>query len=105
MIILVTTINTPQSHLNQTTEILLDMVSDPQFLPEDIQPEIGVVFEEYRRSQDNPSQYSFSKIQETAFTGPYSHMILGNPVSINRFSQRAINHFLEKTSTIIAMHF
>lgn len=89
-------INTPQSELLKTTEILLDMVSNPRFLEEDIIPEIGVVYEEYRRSLDNPSQYSFSQLQKSSFTDSYAHMILGTPESIQSFNRDQLLSFRSK---------
>ena len=89
-------INTPQSHIQKTTEILLDMVSNPQFLQQDIDPEIGVVYEEYRRSLDSPAQYSFSQLQKSSFTDSYSHMILGNPDTILGFSRSQLTSFRSK---------
>ncbi len=89
-------INTPQSYLKKTTEILLDMVSNPQFLEKDITPEVGVVYEEYRRSLDNPSQFSFNQLQKSSFKGAYSHMILGNPKTIKSFSRSQLIQFRKK---------
>jgi zinc protease len=89
-------INTPNTHLNQTIEILMDMVSNPQFKDEDIIPEIGVVFEEYRRSQDNANQYSFQKLQKSSFTSGYAHPILGNEKTIKGFTREQLIEFREK---------
>ncbi len=86
-------INTPATELNHTTEILLDMVSNPRFLEEDLVPERGVVFEEYRRSIDNPNQYGFQKIQKSCFTGGYAHPILGTEKTILNFSQDQLKDF------------
>lgn len=93
-------INTPTSQLNQTAEILLDMVSNPQFKEDDIVPERGVVFEEYRRSQDNPNQFAFQKIQKSFFTGGYAHPILGNEKNILTFTQEQIKKFREKNYSL-----
>lgn len=89
-------INTPNTQLEKTTEILMDMVSNPEFKQEDLIPERGVVFEEYRRSQDNAGQYSFQQIQKNCFTGGYAHPILGNEKSIKNFSQEQLHHFRNK---------
>lgn len=86
-------INTPATELNQTTEILLDMVSNPRFLQDDLVPERGVVFEEYRRSIDNPNQFGFQKLQKSAFSGGYAHPILGNEKTILSFSQDQLKNF------------
>ncbi|EQC46892.1 pitrilysin family protein [Bacteriovorax sp. Seq25_V] len=89
-------INTPNSNLNQTLDILLDMVSNPQFKIEDLIPEREVVFEEFRRSIDSPNQYSFHKIQKSSFTGGYAHAILGNEKTIKNFSREQLMNFREK---------
>ena len=86
-------INTPNDRLADTIEILLDMVSNPLFLEEDLIPERGVVFEEFRRSIDSPSQYGFSKLQEATFTGPYAHAILGREKTIKNFSSEQLHSF------------
>lgn len=86
-------INTPANYLNKTIEILLDMVSNPMFLEEDIIPERDVVFEEYRRALDNPSQYNFKNIQETSFTKGYAHQILGTEKTIKGFTQEQLIDF------------
>ncbi|MDC1175733.1 insulinase family protein, partial [Bacteriovoracaceae bacterium] len=86
-------INTPNNHLLDTTEILLDMVSNPQFKLDDLLPERDVVFEEYRRSIDNPGQFSFHKLQKASFTGGYAHPILGREETIKNFTQDQLKEF------------
>lgn len=89
-------INTPNSKLNKTVEILMDMVSNPLFKQEDLTPERNVVFEEFKRSVDNPNQFSFKKIQEHIFTGGYSHPILGTEKNILNFSKKQLTDFRKK---------
>ncbi len=86
-------INTPIKHLNNTTSILLDMVSNPEFKNDDLVPEREVVFEEYRRSIDNPHQYNFFEIQKVCFNGTYAHPILGSEESIKNFSREQLIEF------------
>lgn len=86
-------INCPGNHLKTSTEILLDMVSNPMFLESDLVPERGVVFEEYRRSIDSSNQFGFKKLQDTAFTGSYAHPILGNEDTIKNFSKDQLENF------------
>jgi zinc protease len=99
-------INTPNTHLKKTADILMDMVSNPEFKQEDLIPERGVVFEEYRRSQDNPGQYSFQKMQKDCFTLGYAHPILGNEKTIKSFTQEQLidfrkNHYNLENSMLI----
>ncbi len=86
-------INTPNNHVNNSVEILLDMVSNPEFKQEDLLPERDVVFEEYRRSIDSPSQFAFSKLQKSAFEGSYAHPILGREDTIKNFSREQLHFF------------
>lgn len=101
-------INTPNDHLNETVDILMDMVSNPEFKQEELVPERDVVFEEYRRSLDNPSQYNFNQLQKTSFTGGYNHGILGTEQNIKNFSREQLmsfrrnNYNLENALLVVA---
>lgn len=86
-------INTPAPNLKESIEILMDMVSNPLFGESDIPSERDVVFEEYRRSLDNPNQYGFMRMQETCFAGGYAHPILGTPETIKKFSRKQLLNF------------
>jgi len=86
-------INTPSPHLKDSVEILLDMVSNPLFEEKNFPPERDVVFEEYRRSLDNPGQFGFMRMQESCFTGGYAHPILGTPETIKKFSRKQLTEF------------
>lgn len=89
-------INCPNPKLDNTIEILMDMVSDPMFKQDDLVPERDVVFEEYRRAYDNPNQFSFAQIQKNAFSGGYAHQILGTEETIKNFSQEQLKTFRKK---------
>jgi len=86
-------INTPNTRIADSINILLDMVANPEFKQEDLLPERDVVFEEYRRSIDSPSQFAFSKLQNSAFSGAYAHPILGREDTIKNFSQEQLKFF------------
>lgn len=86
-------INSPIAYFNNSIDIIMDMVSNPMFKQEDLIPEREVVFEEYRRSQDNPGQYSFQRIQEMCFNGGYAHPILGNENTIKNFTRKQLVDF------------
>ena len=101
-------INGPAHEVNTIVDVLLDMVSNPLFLEEDLIPERGVVFEEYRRSIDNPSQFNFFKIQNSSFPKGYKHPILGSEKTIKNFSIDQLTEFrnnfynLENSMFIVA---
>lgn len=88
-------INTPSLFLDKSVDILLDMVANPLFGQEDIPSERQVVFEEYRRAMDNPSQYNFMQLQKASFEKGYAHPILGREDTIKNFSQEQIKSFRE----------
>ncbi len=86
-------INTPANSLEKTVDILMDMVSNPEFKKEELIPEREVVFEEFRRALDNPNQFNFKNIQESSFKGSYSHQILGTEKTIKNFSRKQLVDF------------
>ena len=88
-------INTPSIFLDKSVDILMDMVSNPLFGEEEIPAERQVVFEEYRRAMDNPSQFNFIQVQGTSFQGGYAHPILGREDTILNFSREQIRSFRE----------
>jgi len=89
-------INCPDDKIVESTDILMDMVSNPEFLQKELEPEREVVFEEYRRSIDNPNQYSFFQIQKNSFADSYGHPILGREETIKNFSRKQLNGFRNK---------
>jgi zinc protease len=89
-------INYPNKYMHDSVEILLDMVSNPMFLNEDLVPERDVVHEEYRRSIDSPNQYAFMVLQHSCFTEGYQHSILGSEQHIKNFSREQLLAFREK---------
>ena len=88
-------INTPSLFLDKSVDILLDMVANPLFGEEDIPSERQVVFEEYRRAMDNPSQFNFIQLQKASFAGGYEHPILGREDTILNFSREQLKSFRE----------
>ena len=89
-------INAPSKNIIDSIDVLLDMVTNPNFLEKDIAPERNVVFEEYRRAIDNAGQFNFSQIQKNCFKGGYQHQILGTEKNIKSFSRDQLISFREK---------
>lgn len=86
-------INAPARKIPHALTILLDMVANPMFKDEDFPSERDVVFEEYRRALDNPSQFHFMRLQENCFEGGYKHPILGREETIKAFSPDQLKTF------------
>ncbi|MFZ4712723.1 MAG: M16 family metallopeptidase [Bacteriovoracaceae bacterium] len=93
-------INAPVTHLKNTIEIIMDMVSNPLFADSDFPAEREVVFEEFRRSLDNPSQFAFKELQSSCFTGGYGHQILGKEKTIKNFSKKQLMNFRKSFYTL-----
>jgi zinc protease len=89
-------INSPARSFKNCVEILMDMVTNPLFSEEEIPMERDVVFEEYRRALDNPSQFNFMELQKLAFTTGYAHPILGREDTIKNFTRDQITEFRNK---------
>jgi len=86
-------INCPNDRIKDSCDALMDMISNPTFKQSELVPEKGVVLEEYKRTIDSPSQYSFYKIQKKFLSGKYSHPILGKVKTINSFTQTQLKEF------------
>ena len=86
-------INAPARKIPNALTILLDMVAHPMFKEEDFPSERDVVFEEYRRALDNPSQFHFMRLQENCFEGGYQHPILGREDTIKNFTSEQLKSF------------
>ncbi|MCO4756031.1 MAG: insulinase family protein [Bacteriovoracaceae bacterium] len=86
-------INTPNHKLEKTVDILMDMVTNPLFEQDELTPEREVVFEEYRRSLDNPSQFNFFQLQKNCFTKNYKYPILGTEKTIKSFTREQLIEF------------
>ena len=89
-------INAPSRKTSNALTILLDMVANPMFKDEDFPSERDVVFEEYRRALDNPSQFHFMRLQENCFEGGYKHPILGREDTIKGFSPAQLKGFRQR---------
>jgi len=89
-------INAPTEFLKQSTDILIDMVSNPQFLEKDLPAERGVVLEEFKRSVDSAHHHQFHLIQKHSFPEGYEHAILGREDTITQFTIEQLKYFREK---------
>lgn len=89
-------ISTPSNKLDQSVNILLDMLSNPTLKEEDIITEREVVLEEYKRSFDSPDQFNFMELQKSFFGTGYKHPILGTPKTINGFTKDQLIQYRNK---------
>ncbi len=89
-------INAPHTNLEESIDILLDMVANPLFKQEDIVPEREVVFEEYLRGLDSPGSFEFQELCQKVFTNKYGHSIVGREQTIKNFSREQLESFRKR---------
>ncbi|NIP30043.1 MAG: hypothetical protein GTO02_07500 [Candidatus Dadabacteria bacterium] len=83
--------------LNETLDILSDVVENSTFDPGELEKELEVVVEEIRRGEDSPSRVLSQKMFETAFdVHPYKRPIIGTMESVKSFTREGILNFYKK---------
>ncbi len=77
----------PSEHAERGMEVLIDMVKNPLFSPEEIEKEREVIFEEMKMRRDTPRQYVLDSIQFSLYEPPFGKNLIGDEEtmrSINR---------------------
>lgn len=89
------------SNVDQTCDLLLDMIMDSQFEEKEMAREKQVVKEEIKMSEDSPDDYSHDLLYNVLFPGdPLSGSILGTPEDLDRISRQDILSYLEREYTL-----
>ena len=84
-------------NFERTFEVLSDIVQHPLFLPEDIEKEKGVVFDEISDTQDSPEDLIYDEFETLIFKGnPLAFPILGTVDSLRLVKQKELFRFVEK---------
>lgn len=86
------------THLDNCTELLFDILMNPSFLTEHIKTEKKVIIEEIKMVEDNPSDNIMNYFYETILDGhPLSLPILGTKNSLARIKKSTIlKYFKDK---------
>jgi zinc protease len=75
-------------------EVLADAVRNSSFDPTELDKELGVVLEEWKRGEDSPSRRVFDALFQTAFTThPYRRPVIGTKESIEGLTRERILSF------------
>jgi zinc protease len=78
-------------------DVLADAVRNSSFDPGELDKELGVVLEEWKRGEDSPSRRVFDKLFETAFTvHPYRRPVIGTKESIQGLTRDRILSFYRR---------
>ena len=85
------------SNLDKACEILLDMMTDSQFLPEEMEREKKVVMEEMKMVQDTPEDAVQDMFYEELFRNePLERSILGTPESLALITHDDIVNYIHR---------
>lgn len=83
--------------LEDSIDILADMVQNSVFKEEEIEKEKGVILAEIRTSKDDIEDFSFSRINELAFNkSPLKYDTLGEEKTVKKFTRTQILEFYSR---------
>jgi zinc protease len=78
-------------------DILADATQHSSFDPAELQKELGVVLEEWKRSQDSPSSRVYDMMFATAYGAhPYRRPVIGTQASIKGLTRELITDFYRR---------
>ena len=76
-------------------DILADILTEPSFLPEEIERERQVVLQELGQARDTPDEIIFDHLQATAYPDqPMGFPILGNEDTVSGFGELALRNYM-----------
>lgn len=83
--------------LEDSMDILSDMVQNSQFPEAELEKERGVILAEIRTSKDDIEDYSFNKINEIAFSkSPLRYDTLGEEKTVKKFTKEQLINYYNK---------
>ncbi len=81
-------------NLKVTFDVLMDMVQNPLFRPNEVKKEAGVIIDEIRDLDDNPEEFIFDKFEEIIFKGSELALpILGTEETVSKFTSEKATAF------------
>ena len=85
---------------NEGIDILADATQFSSFDPDELKKELGVVLEEWKRSQDSPSSRVYDMMFKTAYSAhPYKRPVIGTEKSILGLTREGILDFYKRYYT------
>ena len=83
-------------HIDQTFEVLADMVQNSVFSPNEIEKESRVVIDELYDIEDSPDELIFDKFESNTFAGnSLGFPIIGTEKNLRSFSQKNLKKFVK----------
>ena len=87
----------PAAHVRPALDILADIAVNAAFVPEELEAEKKVVFEEMNLTEDDPEKFLGRRLSEVAYRGhPYGRPILGTREFIKALTRDRLNAYYKK---------
>lgn len=84
----------PSKHLQQTFDVLADMVACPRITPQDLEKEKSVIIEEIKMYHDLPQYFVLEVLDELLWPGhPLGKNLTGTPATIEAMSRESLKAF------------
>ncbi|MBQ4133821.1 MAG: insulinase family protein [Desulfovibrionaceae bacterium] len=88
-------VDLPSNHWSRGLDIVHDMVFNATIDPAELESEKQVVISELERNEDNPANYLFQKITQSALKGsPYARPIIGYRETVSSFTREDIKNYV-----------
>ncbi len=94
---------------DEAVDLLSDLYLNPLCVPEEVKKEKGVIIEEIKLYEDNPTAFVWDVFSQLAYAGtPAGQLIIGKRETVSSFSREDIlsyrtKHYLAGATTIIAV--
>jgi predicted Zn-dependent peptidase len=83
--------------VNLALDVLLDIIRNSTFPPEELEKERGVIIEEIKMYQDDPQDVAYNLYDKLAYSGhSIAYPIIGNEANIRKFSSNDFLKHMEK---------
>ena len=87
----------PAAHVRPGLELLADIAVNASFVPEELEAEKKVVFEEMNLTEDDPEKFLARRLSEVAYRAhPYGRPILGTRELLQALTRDRLNGFYKK---------
>jgi zinc protease len=99
----------PAAHVRTALELLADIAVNAAFVPEELESEKKVVFEEMNLTEDDPEKFLGRRLSELAYRGhPYGRPILGTRELIQALQRDRLNayykkHYIPRNMTVVVV--
>ncbi len=88
----------PAAHVRTALELLADIAVNAAFVPEELEGEKKVVFEEMNLTEDDPEKFLARRLSEVAYRAhPYGRPILGTRELVQGLARDRLNAYYKKS--------